>query len=142
MSTLFERLTNTVTSRYATMSIGQKVLAGFGAVAASAVTYIAYYRITEKMKPFNSYTTSDEAINGLDLTDKYAIVTGSNTGIGKETAKILYKQGCNVIMACRNTSKAEEARNDIVNSVEASKGTVTVLKLDLSSLKSVNEFAT
>ena len=80
MSTQFEKITRIVTSQYASMSIGQRVLAGFGAVAASVVTYIAYYRVTEKMKPFNSYTTSDEAINGLDLTGKYAIVTGCNTG--------------------------------------------------------------
>lgn len=45
-------------------------------------------------------------------------------------------------MACRNTQKADDARNDIVNSVDASKGTITVLKLDLSSLQSVREFAT
>ena len=44
-------------------------------------------------------------------------------------------------MACRNTSKADAARNDIVNSIQASKGTLTVIKLDLSSLKSVNDFA-
>ena len=63
------------------MSTGQRVLAGFGAVVTSVVSYITYYRIKEKLKPFNSYTSSDEAINKLDLTDKYAIVTGSNSGL-------------------------------------------------------------
>eukprot|EP01083_Nonionella_stella_P207870 754769_1 len=81
----------------------------------AAVTYIIYYRITEKSKKFNSYTTAEEGINGMNLTNKYCIVTGSNSGIGKETAKILYKQGCNVIMACRNLEKANKALNDIKN---------------------------
>ena len=73
MPTLFETLTS--------MSVGQTILGSFGAVVASFMSYIVYYRITEKLKPFNSYTTSTEAIDGLDLTNKYAIVTGSNTGL-------------------------------------------------------------
>ncbi|KAK9695453.1 short chain dehydrogenase [Popillia japonica] len=54
------------------------------------------------------------------LDGKTAIITGCNTGIGKETALDLYKRGATVIMACRNTEKAEEAANDIRNSAKAS----------------------
>lgn len=39
---------------------------------------------------------------------KVCIITGTNTGIGKETAKELAKRGCTVYMACRNLEKCRE----------------------------------
>jgi NADPH:quinone reductase-like Zn-dependent oxidoreductase len=52
--------------------------------------------------------TQEDSIQGLIV-----IVTGSNTGIGKETALQLAKRGAKVIMACRNMEKAEEAKEYI-----------------------------
>ena len=37
-----------------------------------------------------------------DLSGKVAIVTGSNTGIGLQTAKMLCDAGAHVVMACRS----------------------------------------
>ena len=48
-----------------------------------------------------------------DLSGKYAIVTGGNSGIGKETALDLAKQGCFVIIGARDTKKSEKAVEDI-----------------------------
>ncbi|XP_035676518.1 uncharacterized protein LOC118415774 [Branchiostoma floridae] len=73
------------------------------------------------------------------LEGKTAIVTGSNTGLGKETARDLARRGARVILACRNVTKAEEAAEDIRKTT--GNGNVVVLKLDLSSLASVREFA-
>lgn len=39
---------------------------------------------------------------------KICIVTGSNTGIGKETAKELAKRGCTVYMACRDLERCKK----------------------------------
>merc|ERR1719464_366788 len=145
MSTLFEQLTRRATTqwlRFTKLSKGQKVLAGIGGLFSSVATYIVYYRLSDKMSKFNSYTTSKQALDGIDLTGKTAIVTGCNTGIGKQTAKTLYEHGCDVIMACRNTTAAEEARSDIINSSAASTATIEVFALDLSSLQSVRDFAT
>ena len=44
-----------------------------------------------------------------DLSGKSVIVTGSNVGVGYETALALYEKGANVTMASRNLKNAEEA---------------------------------
>lgn len=48
------------------------------------------------------------------MDGKTVIVTGSNSGIGKETAKDLARRGARVIMACRNMETAKEARGNKV----------------------------
>ena len=47
---------------------------------------------------------------GVMLSGKTAIVTGSNTGIGYETALDLARRDAKVILACRNMEKCAEAR--------------------------------
>ncbi|KAF5307644.1 hypothetical protein FQR65_LT06699 [Abscondita terminalis] len=73
------------------------------------------------------------------LIGKTAIVTGSNIGIGYYTAENFAKRGARVILACRNPVKAENAKTKMI---EATGNKNIVVKiLDLSSLKSVREFA-
>lgn len=112
-----------------------------GGAGASLVSWLLWHRVTNKMKKFSGYTTSVEALNGMDLSGKVAIVTGSNAGIGKQTVKTLYDHGCDVIMACRNMDKADKARLDIINSTDASTGSIVTMEMDLSSLQSVRDFA-
>eukprot|EP00057_Strongylocentrotus_purpuratus_P007318 XP_011661792.1 PREDICTED: retinol dehydrogenase 11 [Strongylocentrotus purpuratus] len=72
------------------------------------------------------------------MDGKTVIITGCNTGIGKETAKDLAKRGARVIMACRNVEKAKEAQLDVIK--ESGSSNVVVKKLDLASMKSIREF--
>lgn len=74
-----------------------------------------------------------------DQTGRVAIVTGANSGLGYETARVLAQHGAVVVMACRNAQKAEAAASRIraLNSA----GEVVVMDLDLSDLKSVQDFA-
>ena len=73
------------------------------------------------------------------LDGKTVIVTGVNTGIGKETARDLAERGAKVILACRNLEKGKKACDDIIAST--GNAIVEVQHLDLSSLASVRKFA-
>ncbi len=70
---------------------------------------------------------------------KVAIVTGSNTGIGFEAAKMLAGNGAKVIMAVRTIQKGEEAAEKI--RVKFADANVYVMELDLADLESVKSFA-
>jgi len=74
----------------------------------------------------------------IDAKDKVAIVTGANTGIGKETAWELARRGARVYMACRDMKKCEEARKQIVMST-ANKY-VYCRPCDLASIESIKRF--
>lgn len=69
-----------------------------------------------------------------------AIVTGANSGVGFETAIGLAKAGMRVVMACRNRTKADEARKNIIHVLPDAK--LELMELDLSRLASVRAFAT
>jgi len=93
---------------------------------------------SQRNNGFNWYSTADQVASDIDLTGKNIIVTGANSGIGKETARVLAKNGANVIMACRSLDRGEEALQDIKKEHENAK--VQVMKLDLGHLKTVKEF--
>jgi NAD(P)-dependent dehydrogenase (short-subunit alcohol dehydrogenase family) len=74
-----------------------------------------------------------------DQSGRVALVTGSNTGLGYETAKVLAQRGADVVMAVRDTGKGEAAAATIRTA--APKANVAVHALDLGSLDSVRTAA-
>lgn len=78
--------------------------------------------------------TSKARMNG-----KTVIITGCTSGIGKETLKDLANRGARIIMACRNLDAANKLKDEIVK--ETSNDNIVVRKLDVSSFRSVREFA-
>jgi protochlorophyllide reductase len=74
-----------------------------------------------------------------DLTGRRAIVTGANAGLGLQIAHGLAAHGAEVVLACRNSTKAEAAAAEIrAHTPEAH---VSVGRLDLADLDSVAAFA-
>lgn len=73
------------------------------------------------------------------LDGKTAIITGSNVGIGKETALDLARRGARVILACRDLNKAMSTAEFIRN--KTGNGNVFVELLDLASLESIRQFS-
>lgn len=74
------------------------------------------------------------------MRGKRALVTGSNVGVGYETALALAKAGAHVVLACRNAEKADAAVNAIRKEVD-DKVEVEAWSLDLLSLDSVRALA-
>lgn len=73
-----------------------------------------------------------------DQTGKVFIVTGSNTGVGKELASILYQHNATVYIAARTESKALAATTDLKSLHPNSNGTLHFLPLDLSDLSTIS----
>ncbi|KAJ3462252.1 hypothetical protein MRS44_010805 [Fusarium solani] len=71
-----------------------------------------------------------------DLTEKVFLVTGSNTGVGKEVSNILHSKNAVVYIAARNQAKAQSAIDDIRSRNANSIGALKFLQLDLSDLRS------
>jgi NAD(P)-dependent dehydrogenase (short-subunit alcohol dehydrogenase family) len=74
-----------------------------------------------------------------EMKGKICVVTGSNSGIGKETALSLANMGAHVVMVVRNQERGEKARLEIVK--QTGNNTVDLMICDLSSMDSVRRFA-
>ena len=71
--------------------------------------------------------------------EKTVIITGASSGLGKEATRVLAKKNATIIMAVRNTKKAETVANEIRN--EFPNALLDIRTLDLGSLDSVRSFA-
>lgn len=95
------------------------------------------------MARFGRKTTAEQVSEGIDLLGNNALVTGANTGIGKETTRVLALRGAHVTMACRDQQKAAEAREDILVSGggKIRDDKLELLELDLNSLDATRDSA-
>lgn len=79
----------------------------------------------------------DFKLDEADLSGKNIMVTGSNSGIGKEIAKYTASRGANLYMVCRNEGRAEKARQEIIEETKCDANKVTIIQADLSLESSV-----
>ena len=107
--------------------VSTKMAAILGSAAASYLTL--------------EYFGGGKCYSQASMEGKTVVITGCNTGIGKETARDLSKRGAKIIMACRNIELAEKAAEEIRQSNDAATGEIVVKKLDLANLASVRNFA-
>ena len=70
---------------------------------------------------------------------KTVVVTGGNSGIGLASAHELAGRGAKVVLACRNQTKAEAAREEIVGRTPGAD--VDIMSVDLSSFEHIHRFA-
>jgi NAD(P)-dependent dehydrogenase (short-subunit alcohol dehydrogenase family) len=73
------------------------------------------------------------------MREKVCLVTGSNSGIGKETALGLARLGATVVMVCRDQSKGAAAQAEI--KTQSGNPSVDLLIADLSSQQSIRQLA-
>jgi len=84
-------------------------------------------------------TTTADVLEGVDLHDKVAIVTGASTGLGLETARALASAGAHVVLAGRDAARLDAAATTVRDDVPDAELETGVL--DLTSLDSVRGFA-
>jgi retinol dehydrogenase-12/retinol dehydrogenase-13 len=70
---------------------------------------------------------------------RVAVVTGATSGIGRETARCLAREGWDLVLACRDAGKAVDVRAAIA--AESPAVSVETPRLDLASLDSIRSFA-
>jgi NAD(P)-dependent dehydrogenase (short-subunit alcohol dehydrogenase family) len=74
-----------------------------------------------------------------DQTGRLAVVTGANSGTGREAAERLAAAGARVVLAVRTVAKGEAARDEMLAAHPAAQ--LEVRRVDLADLASVREFA-
>lgn len=90
--------------------------------------------------PFGAESTTDQVLEGVDLSGKRILVTGVSAGLGVETARVLAAHGAQVVGAVRDLAKAERATAE-VRAQAANGGSLELVELDLADLASVRACA-
>ena len=86
------------------------------------------------MTAFGAETTADEVLDGVDLSGTTVLITGTSSGLGVETARVLDAHGARVIGVVRDVEKGRGRLDDV-----GATG-VELHQADLASLASVRAF--
>lgn len=94
--------------------------------------------MTTDRSTFGHDTTTDEVLDGIDLSGKKFLVTGASGGLGAETARALASKGASVVITARDLAKAGAA----VDAIKSSTGNddISIEELELGSLASIRSF--
>lgn len=72
------------------------------------------------------------------MQGKFCLITGANSGIGKATAIGLAKLNAHIVMLCRDKTRGEEAKSEIIT--ESGNESIDLLLADLASQQSIRQF--
>ncbi|KAM4745419.1 retinol dehydrogenase 11 [Anableps anableps] len=98
----------------------------------TVIASLSFFLVLKWMKR-RRYFTELKRLDG-----KTVLITGGNSGTGKETAVALATRGAHVIIACRDPEKAEKAVREI--KLQSRSFNVFHMELDLANLRSVRDF--
>ena len=92
-------------------------------------------------RKFGATSTTDEVLEGTDLSAMRVLVTGVSAGLGVETARALARRGATVVGAARDLEKADRATAQVRADAEVGGGSLELVALDLASLASIRACA-
>jgi len=95
----------------------------------------AVQNYTTPLQTSSSIKVGEPGADGADLTDKVIVITGSNSGIGKEMATYAAAKNATVYMVCRSQARAEVAREKIVKLTQNNR--VKVFVADVGELHQI-----
>lgn len=90
--------------------------------------------------PYSAESTADDVTHALDLSGKTYLVTGSSSGLGAETARVLAKAGGRVIMVARDLVRNQQAAEAI--RAQVPDADLAMVAMDLADLASIRRAAT
>lgn len=88
---------------------------------------------------FGHESTTDEVLEGIDLTGRRFVITGASSGLGEETTRAVSAKGAQVSMLARNRQKLEAAADRVREKVPGAR--LECHEVDLASLESIRSFA-
>mmetsp|Transcript_18092 Transcript_18092/g.25761 ORF Transcript_18092/g.25761 Transcript_18092/m.25761 type:complete len:340 (-) Transcript_18092:58-1077(-) len=80
---------------------------------------------------------ADVGADGVSLDGKVVVVTGANSGVGKELSTYAAAKGATLFMFCRNQERANKARADILEQTKCNPESVHVVLADVGELAQV-----
>jgi NAD(P)-dependent dehydrogenase (short-subunit alcohol dehydrogenase family) len=89
---------------------------------------------------FGSESTTDDVLDGVDLSGQWVLITGASAGLGQETARAVAAHGANVVLGVRDVAKGERAAEPVRAAAASSGATVELREVDLASLASIRAF--
>src|ERR1700687_5039204 len=93
-----------------------------------------------RIMAFGPQSTTDEVLDGVDLSGKRIVVTGVSAGLGLETARALAAHGATVVGAARDLAKARTATEPVL-AAASNGGGLELVAVDLGTLGSVRTAA-
>lgn len=94
--------------------------------------------MVNNLNNYHVYTTWSEVLNGVSLKGKKYLITGANSGLGKESAKAILSHEGYVVLTVRTEEKRQQLIEEL--SLQFDKTLFDIKLLDLSSLNDVRRF--